>query len=204
MKVRQKRAEQTRRRLLHAAAGEFSLHGYGGTSLQRISGDAGVTLGALTFHFPTKVALAGAVHAHGCALTREKARGVLAPHRGTDVNAPRLRQVIDLTNALTRLLHEAPTVRAAARLSRDRVLKHEHWNESWLPGVQDLLERADREGELRPGVTPDLVALLTRSLVSGMEESARFSGGGTEHLGELAAVWDVVLSGAAADGRRPR
>src|SRR3989337_2793252 len=50
--VSQERAERTRQRLLQGAAAEFSLYGYGGTSLQRISKAAGVTMGALTFHFP--------------------------------------------------------------------------------------------------------------------------------------------------------
>ncbi|MFI8518799.1 TetR family transcriptional regulator [Streptomyces sp. NPDC085481] len=199
--VSQERAERTRARLLHAAAGEFSLYGYGGTSLQRISGAAGVTMGALTFHFPTKMSLAGAVHTHGFALTRAAvaytATGTaVADGAGrSDGSAPHLQRVIGITTALARLLHEEATVRAAGRLSRDRTLERDHWHEAWLPHVHELLEQAGKEGELRPGVNPHVVALLTRLLVSGLEESAQPGGGPPGQLGQLGAVWDVVLSG---------
>ncbi|MBO0513797.1 TetR family transcriptional regulator, partial [Streptomyces beijiangensis] len=69
--ARQERAEQTRRRLIEAAAAEFAAHGYAGTSLLGIVTSAGVTMGALTFHFPSKSAVADAVQEAGAAATRE-------------------------------------------------------------------------------------------------------------------------------------
>ncbi|MCE0444850.1 TetR/AcrR family transcriptional regulator [Streptomyces tricolor] len=44
-----------------AAARRFDRHGYDGTALNHICAGAGVTLGALTFHFRSKAALASAV-----------------------------------------------------------------------------------------------------------------------------------------------
>ncbi|MET9437028.1 TetR family transcriptional regulator [Streptomyces sp. NPDC006551] len=204
--VSQERAERTRQRLLQAAATEFAQHGYGGTSLQRISSAAGVTMGALTFHFPTKIDLAGAVHAHGSALTRAAVEHVAAAHADTTDsdhdNSPVLQRVIGVTHALARLLHEEATVRAAGRLSRERTLGQVDWNDSWLPCVDELLERADEKKELRAGVDPKIVALLTRYLVSGLEASAQPTGGCSSHLRTLSEVWDVVLSGATGAGRR--
>ncbi|GAB2715090.1 ScbR family autoregulator-binding transcription factor [Streptomyces bullii] len=189
--VTQERAERTRQRLLQAAAAEFSLYGYGGTSLQRISAAAGVTMGALTFHFPTKLALAEAVHAHGSALTRT------AVARAHDGDGRRLQQVIAITHVLARLLHEEATVRAAGRLTRERTLDQGDWHDCWLPRVRELLEQASKERELRPGVDPQVMALLTHYLVSGLEEAARPDGGCPEHRHTLGAVWDLVLAGVA-------
>ncbi|MGW3391542.1 TetR family transcriptional regulator [Streptomyces cinereoruber] len=209
----QERAERTRRRLLEAAAEELSQHGFDGTSLQRVCRTAGVTMGALTFHFSNKMSLADAVHAHGHALTRTMVTAVVTAGEGRDgdrggdgtegftgKDTPRLRQVVGVTDGLTRLLREEPTVRAAARLSRDRTLKDGHWNDSWLPRVHELLELAHEEGELRSGVNPHSVALLARLLISGLAASTDPDGDG-ETFDQLDAIWGLVLSGITGDDR---
>lgn len=56
------RAEQTRLELLHAAATLIRCTGLRSAGLNAISRDAGVSRGALTFHFPTKGALAASVY----------------------------------------------------------------------------------------------------------------------------------------------
>ena len=57
-KARQERAEVTREAILEGAAEAFDAAGFGSTSLSDISQRAGVTKGALYFHFPSKEALA--------------------------------------------------------------------------------------------------------------------------------------------------
>ncbi|SDL14242.1 DNA-binding transcriptional regulator, AcrR family [Streptomyces indicus] len=196
--VSQERAERTRQRLLHAAAEEFSLHGYGGTSLQRISAAAGGTMGALTFHFPTKLALARAVYCCGSALTRDAVARAVSPVGHAD--ASRLHRVIGITQALARLLREEAAVRAASRLCRDRVLGQDHWHDAWMPDVRRLAEQAHCEGELRPGTPPDTVVLLTRFLVLGMTELAQADSEPGPHGRDLEEVWQVLLHGVAAGG----
>lgn len=61
MALKQERAEQTRRALLLAAAEVFDEFGYAGASITRILKRAGVTAGALYFHFGSKEDLAKAV-----------------------------------------------------------------------------------------------------------------------------------------------
>ena len=53
--------QSTRRKLLDAAFGEFHLHGFQAASLETIVERAGVTKGALYYHFPDKSALGHAV-----------------------------------------------------------------------------------------------------------------------------------------------
>ncbi|MFJ8506875.1 TetR family transcriptional regulator [Streptomyces avermitilis] len=59
--VRQERAIRTRNALIESAAALFARHGYEVVSLSTISARAGVSNGALHFHFPSKAALAEAV-----------------------------------------------------------------------------------------------------------------------------------------------
>ena len=59
--VKQERALRTRRALVRAAAEVFAGEGFAPASLTAISRRAGVSNGALHFHFPNKKALARAV-----------------------------------------------------------------------------------------------------------------------------------------------
>ncbi len=162
--MRQERALQTRRALLHAAATEFDLHGYEGTSLARISRTAGVTLGALTFHFPSKAALADAVRSEGAALT-----GAAVPEAGGGDRRPDP-GVGGLIELLTRLLDEEPSVRAAARLSWEQPESAGNWHAAWGPELRDRLARERSAGPagLAPVVLDEVdLETLAHCLVAG-------------------------------------
>ncbi len=200
--MRQGRAEQTRRTLIQAAAGEFDRHGYSGAALSRISKAAGVTLGALTFHFPTKNDLADAVGMSGASETR------IALRRGTGTaTAPPLAQVVELTRTLARLLACDVCVRAAARLSRDCAdATLVPWQRSWLPILRDLLDRARAE---RPGeFDHEGLELLVLYVVSGVEAAARAGHPEAVVLEQLRRVWTLAAAGipgvlSATQGNRP-
>ncbi|MEV5977780.1 TetR family transcriptional regulator [Streptomyces sp. NPDC052114] len=195
--VSQARAVRTRRALVAAAAAEFDSNGYAGTSLSRVCGAAGVTMGALTFHFPTKGHLAAAVGVEGAALTREALRGTAArPSR-------QLRPLIELTVALVRLLEEDTVVRAAARLGQERAGAGPNgWHAVWLPRVRELLDRtAEGQGLADDGWDPDGIELLVIYLVAGAEaaiRAGRLDGSAQEHVHRL---WNLLLSDSAG-GRR--
>ncbi|MFF1902326.1 TetR family transcriptional regulator [Kitasatospora sp. NPDC058218] len=145
--MKQERAQHTRRALLRAAAGEFDRHGYAGTSLSRVSRAAGVTMGALTFHFPTKASLADAVRADAVELTRAAvgapAGGVPAGGGGEGCGVPGPGggpgEVARLTDVLTRLLQEEPSVSAAARLAWEQPGAADNWYASWIPVLRGHL-----------------------------------------------------------------
>ncbi|WP_053645739.1 TetR/AcrR family transcriptional regulator [Streptomyces sp. XY431] len=161
--MRQERARQTRRALLQAAATEFDLHGYEGTSLARISRTAGVTLGALTFHFPSKAALADAVRSEGAALTGAAVPEASGGGRRLD---PGVGGLIDL---LARLLDEEPSVRAAARLSWEQPESAGNWHAAWGPELRDRLARERSAGPAGTAPVLDEVDLetLAQCLVAG-------------------------------------
>lgn len=185
----QTRAEQTRRRVIRAGATEFAKRGYEGTALTRITSSAGVTMGALTFHFSTKKALADAVCAQGCEVTRATVSRALG---GTPSS---LQAIVDITHLLVLLLQDDATVRAASRLGEQA---SEHWYSSWVPSVHALSARAAERGELLPRVDPVSVTVLAISLVAAGERSALHAV--CAHTGvrpylQLTQTWDTVLSG---------
>ncbi|MEO3755851.1 ScbR family autoregulator-binding transcription factor [Streptomyces sp. B6B3] len=199
---KQERAGRTRRLLIEAAAEEFACHGYAGTSLHRISSVAGVTIGALTFHFSVKSALADAVCEHGCELTNLAVRHAMRRGR------PPLETVVDITRALARLLNGRSAVRAAARLSRERPGLHVGWYESWIDEVRQLLLRARREGSLRPDHDPEAVTVLVCCLAAGLEVTttpacAPTEPGSWNAPDRLDEVWTVVASGITPPDATP-
>ncbi|MFJ1782416.1 TetR family transcriptional regulator [Streptomyces anulatus] len=187
----QERAARTRQAVLEAAADEFAERGYEGASLQRMVWRAATSIGALTFHFGNKTALAEEVSAAGHARFESCLEDLAA--------APDpLRELRTLIGALARLAHEDTFVRATRRLEADRPGEVPPLTEVWLPVLRGLLDRAHDAQRLRPGVSPeDAVALLAH-----LAEGAMAAHGATRDSAWDAvwdSVWNVVLHGLAAD-----
>ncbi|WP_051840598.1 TetR/AcrR family transcriptional regulator [Streptomyces sp. NRRL F-5126] len=161
--AKQERAEQTRQRLIEAAAAEFAEHGYAGTSLHRIVGSAGVTMGALTFHFSSKSALADAVQRAGADDTRA------ALHRAERTLGAQ--GLLDEVRALADGLRTRHSIRAAARLARERQATGPGWYGSWAPGLREALERAWREERPEGGPVPPMVGALLCHVLLGLENA---------------------------------
>ncbi|MET7355669.1 helix-turn-helix domain-containing protein, partial [Streptomyces mirabilis] len=103
--VRQERAVRTRRLILDAAASVFDERGYEAATIGEVLARAGVTKGALYFHFPSKRALAEGV------LGEQFAGFVLAPR------VSKLQELVDMGLALAYRMRRHPVVSASARLS---------------------------------------------------------------------------------------
>lgn len=171
--AKQERAVRTRETLIKCAAEIFNREGFAVASLTMISKQAGVSNGALHFHFASKSALADAVE--DAALARLRAVTDEAPADGWS----RLQHIVDVTHGLARGLHGDVVLRAGFELSGDVARPH-HVNlrERWQCWVEKEMERADAEGELRPGVT-------TESAVSAVVAATV----GFEALGARDAAW---------------
>src|SRR2546430_6885971 len=104
------RAEETRRRILDAAAAAFGERGYAATSLNDLIRSSGVTKGGFYFHFPSKEALAVAVIEH----KREQWAGRImgaAMRQGRGID-----QLRAMSEALCDLYDDDPSFRAIGRL----------------------------------------------------------------------------------------
>jgi AcrR family transcriptional regulator len=157
-------AEETRERLLNAAADVFAERGYDGTRVADIASAAGVSNAALYAHFPSKAQLlVEALRSRGPHLLSDVIR--------TDPDRP-------LTEALLVAGHRLPGRRGpgtylvvealvAARRHRDVAkLMRTHLGERsrWLAGLIRASQHAD---DLDPSVSPEAVALFCLLLATG-------------------------------------
>ncbi len=189
--VKQERAARTRSSLVEAAAKEFDRNGYEGTSLARVSRTAGISIGALTFHFASKGELADAVLTQGLRATRTAVERVRAQE------APALRSIIELTLSLVRLLEEDPSVRATARLFRERTNGARDWSFEWAPFVTELVTQG-RWDDLKASADPKVVTTLADFLITGAELQVRRRAQTPDHAQEsaeaqLAQIWRMAL-----------
>ncbi|MFJ9816699.1 TetR family transcriptional regulator [Streptomyces sp. NPDC101151] len=189
----QARAARTRESLILAAAAEIDRNGYRGATVTGICAAAGLSLGALTFHFGSKLQLALAVSESGAEAARQRA-ACAAVDRGTALSA-----VTSLARGLAELLESDVVVRSAARLERERPAPVGAWSHSWTPVLRCLLERAEGGGELRPGAAPQLVTTLVEYLLTGVEAHGGRAGCGGGVVSRLERIWPLVERGVAAE-----
>jgi AcrR family transcriptional regulator len=156
--VQQERAIQTRRVILEAAAQVFAEHGYVAATIADILKTAGVTKGALYFHFDSKELLA---------------KGILELQ--TEQPLPpqeiKLQEVADIAMTVAHRLPIDAVLRAGARLSSDPTGRQHYgtaWT-SWIEVLTDLLAKAQQCGEVLPHVEPREIAELIVSTFNGVQ-----------------------------------
>ncbi|MPY49955.1 TetR/AcrR family transcriptional regulator [Streptomyces sp. K1PN6] len=162
--VKQERAARTRRALIRAAAEVFAEEGYVSASLAAISKRAGVSNGALHFHFDNKKALAQAVEEEAVRVVRR----ITGEPPGGDTCA--LQQVVDSTHHLMRRIADDAIVRAGFELCADPASRAGcslRWE--WWRWIEDVLQRAQREGGLAEDISVENVAALIVAVTVGFE-----------------------------------
>ncbi|MBL1087692.1 TetR/AcrR family transcriptional regulator [Streptomyces actinomycinicus] len=162
--VKQERAARTRRSLIHAAAEVFAEMGFVSASLGAISARAGVSNGALHFHFANKSVLAEAVEAEAVEAVRrltEEAR---------DRQGDSLQAVVDAMHALVGALAEDIVVRAGFEIAGDMARgTRSPLRQEWQRWVEDSLRRAERAGALAGGVSWKDAARVVVAVTAGLE-----------------------------------
>ncbi|MGW1727973.1 TetR family transcriptional regulator [Streptomyces sp. NPDC002306] len=111
--MKQERAAHTRQALIHSAAQAFEQHGYTRANLTDISTNAGVSTGALHFHFTSKADLATTLETTAAHLLRTTAATAQQPD--TDP----LQQLINTTHALAHTLRHNTIARAGYHLNSE-------------------------------------------------------------------------------------
>ncbi|MFC8899530.1 ScbR family autoregulator-binding transcription factor [Streptomyces cinereoruber] len=204
--VKQERAARTRETLIRSAAEVFDREGFSASSLSQISSLAGVSNGALHFHFENKAALADAVEAE--ALDRLRVvTGV-----GPPVGAGRVQFLVDATQGLAGALRRDVVLRAGFALSGGparpvRTGLREHWR-SW---VEEAVKHAEEEGELRPeAAAQDVVTAVVAATVGfevlGVRDAQWLSAAAVGRFWRLllpTLVPEDALHGIRVEGARP-
>jgi AcrR family transcriptional regulator len=153
------KAEETRRRIVGAAAELFAEHGYAATSLSDVIAAAGSTKGGFYFHFASKADLGLAVAADA----REQFAAEVLDATGEHARASD--QLVAMVRAIATHAKAKPTASGIGRLCLE--LREEPQIAladidpygGWVHRVWELLERAQREGDLDPTIDPREAAL---------------------------------------------
>ena len=166
-------ALQTRHALIDAAEAVFAQHGVAGASLQQVAEAAGVTRGAVYWHFSDKGDLFNAMMDR-VILPFEQQWIVATPDDASD----------PLTRVHEMLLHIVREVATDQRLQRVLVIatqkveyvgdlaalrdRHLQTREQTLKRIEALLRLAAASGQLAAGVSPRAAARVLHSLVDGL------------------------------------
>jgi AcrR family transcriptional regulator len=193
----QARSERTRQKLVRAGAETFDRHGYASATLGQIAENAGVTKGALYFHFGSKSELADAVQARGSGMLRD-----FLDDRWLSGPSP-VQLLIDLTYWLAQTLHEDPVTRASCRISSERAgcePQATDLRQLWIGEVLLLLARAREGGDLRRDAAEDGPETLLSAAVCGIEVLVGTGLPPAELHRRLVALWEVLLPALVPPG----
>jgi TetR/AcrR family acrAB operon transcriptional repressor len=163
----------TRELILDAAAMLFAERGVSGTTLQHIATAAGVTRGAIYWHFADKGAMFNAMMERA-AMPLEAAMALLdRPDRSDPLGDLR-----DYAVRVFRLTVEDPHARRTFEIA---TLKMEYTDEmsavrerralnqaDWIKRAESRIRIGIRHGQVRPGVKPGVVALGMWVLIEGL------------------------------------
>lgn len=173
MRRTKEEAEQTRCELLAAAERLFLEQGVAHTSLEQIARAAGVTRGALYWHFENKAHLFHAMLEQ----VRLPTEQLVAQLAASSVPDPLLTLRELCVQAMTSLAENPQKRRIFTILLhrceftdelRHAQERHEAFVNQFIEVCTQLFAQADRQQRLRPGQSPRLAALALHGLIIGM------------------------------------
>lgn len=200
-------AQATRERLLDTAEAVFLARGLSRSSLQDIAVAAGLTRGAIYWHFADKLALFDAMRSRvNLPMEQALAAAEAATQHGSAVDPlvalrtlalapfalmqqePRVRRVFTI------LLHRAEFVGELAPLA---ARQHEALR-AFLERLERLFEAARRAGALAPGVEPRQAAIALLALIDGLLRLCTQGDCSEALTGAVAPAVDALLAGLRA------
>ncbi|MBO8185848.1 ScbR family autoregulator-binding transcription factor [Streptomyces spirodelae] len=181
---KQDRAVHTRELILDAAAGVFDENGFAGASINKILSRAGVTAGAMYFHFRSKADLARAViHTQSSALEIPEQPGGI-------------QQLIDLTMYLTGQFTSNIRFRAGVRLAVEQGesgLQDYTAYRWWISIFERELVAARARGELLPGVDEASFARFVVASYTGTQVMSDIATARTDLAEQVVTMWRYLL-----------
>jgi AcrR family transcriptional regulator len=192
--VKQERAARTRRTLIRAAAEVFADEGFSPASLTAISRRAGVSNGALHFHFENKRLLADAVE--------EEAAAVLSriTEEAQSGREHVLQVLIDGTHGLTGSLATDMVLRGGFELAGDVSRRNRSpLRAQWRQWIEKTLKLAESGGSLAQGVSSGDSASAVVAATIGFEVLGTADGRWLARA-TLTRFWELMLPRLAAPG----
>jgi len=195
--TRQERAERTRTAILDAAAEVIEQRGFAGASLSDILARAGVTKGALYFHFSSKDELAHAL------LTEQFG----AEQSFTGHEEAGLQTAIDLCHEMAHGLLTNVRVRASMRLVVETGNFSDPTPEAcmrWIESVRRCVLAAKENGDLREELDPDRIAHWVVGAFLGVQLQSQVLTGRADVHDRVTEMWRIALPGLVPPRRLSR
>lgn len=195
----QERSKRTRARIVHAAAEMFAgAGGYQAVTLVEIARRAGVTTGALYFHFDSKLQIAQFIVEEQHRLSTLRGQAVLGKGlSGLDTFS-------HLSASLGYSILMDPVVRAGMALSTETLLfpegNRQHWFD-WMLYVTDLLNRGVEEGDVRPDTDTSKLGKLIGPAWSGVRLGSQILHENADLLERLRDLSVVILPAFTVETR---
>jgi AcrR family transcriptional regulator len=196
--AKQARAQATREVLIQAAAVVFSQQTYAQATLGDVLREAGVTQGALYFHFDSKQALGQEVIDRQHQLFLDAAETLLRrPIRG-------LPAMVILSRELAGHITSNALVRAGLRLSTEsadvfaETARQPY--EDWIETCEALVKRAVVDGDVPNGRDPARVATFVIATFSGVQSLSQARTQWADILDRLEEMWGFLLEGIVSEG----
>lgn len=186
--IKQERAARTRIAIANAAAEVFSEYGFSGATVTKIAQRAGVTLGALYFHFESKETLAREI-------IRQQQQRV-----NPRLDSEGLQHAADVTLTWAHQVLHDPYLLAGTRLAIEQepfILPK--WNSQWQWTqvlLQDLAVAHGRR-ELRKGVDLNTVAKVVVYACTGAQMHAHLETDQWELPRRIREIWMTLLPAIA-------
>ena len=192
----QARARETRRAIIRAAADAFVQHGFTGTSLSEVAAQAGVTKGALYFHFSSKAELASAM------ILAQQDANVELENEVRAYQGNRLDLLEAMTRGLARRIIDDPPLRAAMRLAVERgetenALISETYG-AWERLVVEVAGTAKARGELTGNVEPARLARFLVGAFTGLQTVSLVASGLDDLVERVDDMWLLLRPGLEA------
>jgi AcrR family transcriptional regulator len=202
VKKQQQRAIETRQTVVEAAARVFARQGYRATTLRDITNEAGVTQGALYFHFDSKQQLAAEI------IRRQHARSIVAGAKLLeDAGASGIASMVSLSGVLAAQIVSDPIVQAGLRLSTESADDLSEDSKSpyveWISSCRLFLEKARQQGETREGLNLDAAAEVVISAFTGTQFVSAALSQGSDLIERLERLWPTLLLAVVRDDRNP-
>jgi TetR/AcrR family transcriptional repressor of nem operon len=171
------KGEQTRRKIVEAAAPIFNQRGYEGSSLNDLMEATGLQKGGIYRHFSSKEELAGEAFDYTWdAAWNARLVGVDEKANGIDKLKRFIANFVAYRSPVAGgcpILNTAVDADDGNPVLRARVAKALR---SWLSRLQTIVKQAKERGEARAGVDPKMVATLIVSSLEGALMMSRLQG----------------------------
>ncbi len=169
---RKEQARQTRHQIIEAARSLFLVHGYAGTTIEAIAGQAGVAIETVYAAFGNKRAILSQLLDVSLVgddrpiplLEREGPQAVM---HDTDQRRQIARFADDMFEIMSRVAPLFDLMRAAAKIEPDIAEMFQNILAARVQGMMAFVHALMQNGRLREGLTPETAAETVWALTSG-------------------------------------